>query len=202
MCWQCDNPEKTTDDYLAEVVVPCIDRNGWYVQSVLGGKRAAPFAYTVGLTELGLPERVVTGMPHYRSAPLLSGMAVHWLHCDVAPVHGEHVDTRDGGCLEVVDVPHPDAHLHVATALFGSDGVTAQQLVWVDGRGRWPWERGHRAGRGGQPVLGPRAHRRTGVCTLLDAAAAAVGEDATTDGPALCRGDLPFPVEVVPSAQR
>jgi hypothetical protein len=164
MCWSCENPEKTTDDYLAEVVVPIINRRGWCVQAVWGGKRRAPLAYTVGLTEHGLPELVVTGLAHYRSGPLLNGMAEHWLHTDEVPAHGEHVDTRDGACLEVVEVPHPAAHLFTATALFGPDAVQAQQLVWADARGRWPWDRGHRAGRGGQPVFGPRASIRLGTC--------------------------------------
>ena len=164
MCWMCDNPGKTDDDYLAEVVVPAIERCGWFVQAVLGGKRHAPFAYTVGLTAHGLPELVVTGMAHYRSGALLNGMAGHWLHADVLPVPGQHVDVRDGRCLEVVEVPHPDAHLFVATRLFGRDGVTAQQLVWADSRGRWPWQVGHRAGRGGQPVLGPRCAGPVGTC--------------------------------------
>lgn len=33
-------------------------------------------------------------------------------------------------------------------------GIDAQQLVYADDRGRWPWEVGF---RGTQPVLGPRA---------------------------------------------
>lgn len=183
-CWMCTNPGKTTDDFLAEVVVPQIECHGWFVQAVQGGKRAAPFAYTVGLTELGLPELVVTGLPHYRAGPLINGMAAHWAHADGAPAHGTHVDSRSGGCLEVVDLPHPDAHLFTATSLYGRDGVTAQQLVWADARGRWPWERGHRAGRGGQPVLGPRATERHGECLRVPAGLAEGGADDRPDGAA------------------
>lgn len=167
MCWQCDNPSKTTDDFLSEVVIPVIARNGWAVQAVQGGARSAPFAYTIGLTELGLPELVVTGLAAYRSAPVLNGMAAHWSHADAVPVHGEHIDTTYDTCLEVVDLPNPDAHLFAATALYGRAAVRAQQLVWADGRGRWPWDKAHRAGRGGQPVLGPRAEHRTGTCGRL-----------------------------------
>jgi hypothetical protein len=56
----------------------------------------------------------------------------------------------------VVALPHPEAHLLTAVELYGHE-VRALQLVRADDRGRWPWERGHRGGRGGQPVLGPRA---------------------------------------------
>jgi hypothetical protein len=34
--------------------------------------------------------------------------------------------------------------------------VRGLQMVWADDRDRWPWERGFRGRRGGQPVLGPR----------------------------------------------
>ena len=164
MCWSCDNPIKTFHDFVDEVVQPAIDRRGWFVQAVTGGRRA-PFAYTVGLTTPGLPELVLTGMTHSRSTQLVNGMAAHWLHAEPPPAHGEHVDTRWGHCLEVVDVPHPEAHLFTATAMYGEAAVAAQQLVWADDRGRWPWERGHRATRGGQPVLGPRSTAQRGRCT-------------------------------------
>jgi hypothetical protein len=35
--------------------------------------------------------------------------------------------------------------------------VRALQVVHADGRGHWPWDRGYRGVRGGQPVLGIRA---------------------------------------------
>jgi len=163
MCWNCDHPGTTTDDYLAQVVTPIIARSGWFIQAVYGDKRHAPFAYTVGLTEHGLPELLVTGMAHYRSGHLLNRMAEHWLRTGSVPVHGQHVDT-DEGCLEVVDLPRPDAHLVMAAALFGPEALRAQQLVWADSRRRWPWDRAFRSGRGGQPVLGPRAAALSGSC--------------------------------------
>ena len=57
MCWQCDHPHATTDDYLDELV-KIIKKNRWAVQYVEGEDR--PFAYTIGLHELGLPELLVT----------------------------------------------------------------------------------------------------------------------------------------------
>ena len=173
MCWQCDNPTKTTDEYVREVLLPAIECHGWAVQAVEGGRRSAPFAYTVGLTEAGLPELLVTGMAAYRAAALLNVAAAHWLHAEPLPVHGAHLDLEHV-CLELVDLPQPDAHLLMAVRLYGREAVTAQQLVRADDRGRWPWDRGHRAGRGGQPVLGPRAELRSGAC-LRSAAASGGG---------------------------
>ena len=50
-------------------------------------------------------------------------------------------------------------HLNVAAELCGPQ-LTALQLVYADDRGHWPWDRGFRGGRGGQPVLGARAGNR------------------------------------------
>jgi hypothetical protein len=58
--------------------------------------------------------------------------------------------------LEAVAVDEPEQRLLVAHCLY-RDRLRALQLVWADDAGRWPWDRGHRARRAGQPVLGPRA---------------------------------------------
>lgn len=76
----------------------------------------------------------------------------------MTPEPGELLEL-DGRLLEVVALPHPDAHLHTLVECFGPD-VSALQLVHCDDRGSWPWSRGYRSGRGGQPVLGPRAASR------------------------------------------
>lgn len=152
MCWDCDHPG---GDFVAEVVEPNIDRYGWHVQGVQGDKRYPPSAYTVGLTLHGLPELVVTGKRLGPAAQLLNelGRQMH----ETGPLqHGDAL-VQEGTALEVVALPHPAAHLFVAVETLGP--VEARQLVWADDRGRWPSETGHRAGRGGQPVLGPRAER-------------------------------------------
>ena len=146
MCWSCDNPD---GDYLRDLVIPTIRRSGWMVQVVTGRPR---LAYTVGLTERGLPELVVTGMASHRAGALLNSAATSdidtWLP-------GECMQYRDQ-LLEVVELPHPEAHLFTAAELYG-ESLRALQLVWADDRGHWPWCRSHRGSRGGQPVLGPRA---------------------------------------------
>lgn len=154
MCFRCDNPSSSREDYLSRVaeLKRC---HGWAVQGVEGDRFHPPWAYTVGLTDCGLPELVVTGMPIRKAARLLNIAAGHALHAPPLR-HGEHVELPDGIKAEIVRLPQPDAHLPVALALCGPQ-VRAHQLVWADGRGRWPWEVGFRGTRGGQPVLGPRA---------------------------------------------
>jgi hypothetical protein len=130
-------------------------RHGWAVQGVEAAGVRPPYAYTLGLTDCGLPELLVTGMPLGRAASLLNGVAEHAVHAE-PPVPGERIPLRGGPTIEIVELLNPDAHMDTAVALFG-DGFRALQLVWADGRGRWPWDTGFRSRRGGQPVLGPRA---------------------------------------------
>lgn len=156
MCWMCDHPEATFASYVDELVQPMIDRCGWAVQAVGGSRLHAPFSYTVGLTPRGLPELVITGRKPEEAAHLLNDVATY-VTTQQVPRPGETVSLCGEGHLEVVELPHPEAHLFVATGLYGEDVVQALQLVWADERGSWPWDVGHRGGRGGQPVLGPRS---------------------------------------------
>ncbi len=151
MCWACDNPEATWDDYLVGVRSR-IASYGFTVQAVEGDRLRCGFLYTVGLTERDEPELVVTGMSQRRGYELLVDLAHHVLHA-TAWRPGEIVPLVGGPVVQMVRVDVPDAHLIVAGSLYGP-ALRALQVVWRDDHGRWPWEVGHRAGRGGQPVLG------------------------------------------------
>lgn len=156
MCWMCSNPSMSQADFL-DKIGDTIRRCGWAVQYVTPTKLYPSLAYTVGLTPAGLPELVVTGLPYRRAGEVLNQWAAHLLQAD-PPEPGERRALRDGFTFEVVRLSDPSAHLFVAMAFYGDD-IGAQQLVWCDDRGRYPWEIGHRGGRGGQPVLGPRTVR-------------------------------------------
>ncbi|HXT91005.1 MAG TPA: DUF4262 domain-containing protein [Trebonia sp.] len=153
MCWQCDHPGATWQDYL-DHLRELLEEHCWIVQGVQRERRRPPYAYTVGLAAHGRPELVVTGMPYDRAVDLLNGVAGHVLHGD-PPGPGEVLPLRGGPVVEIVRVTEPSVHLAVAAALNGPQFV-ALQLVYADDRGRWPWESGFRGGRGGQPVLGAR----------------------------------------------
>ena len=154
MCWMCDHPGATRQDYL-DHLRSIIGRVGWVVQTVEGDRVRAPYAYTVGLTAHGKPELLVTGMAAYRAVKLLNEFAVHMVHGSV-PAHGEQVALIGGPLTEIVEVEQPSAHLGVAVEFYGSR-IRALQIVHADDRGNWPWDLGYRGGRGGQPVLGNRA---------------------------------------------
>lgn len=156
MCWQCDNPHGTIDEYL-DILRGIIADHGWAVQFVEDERR--PFAYTIGLHDLGLPELLVTGLRPQPSARLLNSIARQIVD-DGAPLHpAMHIDYQSEFLLEVVEVDHPDVHLKHAVALCGAN-IRAFQLVWTDDRRRWPWDRGWSHGRHRQPVLGIRTPLR------------------------------------------
>lgn len=156
MCWMCDHPEATGQDYL-DYIASMVARAGWAVQGVERDRYRPPYAYTVGLTAHDKPELVVTGMSLTRAAELLNEVASHVLHART-PAPGERIPMIGGPLVEFVEVDVPSAHLLVACEMYGPS-LRALQVVHADDRGRWPWESGYRGVKGGQPVLGARAAR-------------------------------------------
>lgn len=61
------------------------------VQYVSADRAHAPFAYTVGLSDAGLPELVVAGMSDLCSAELLNAVGFHYLHAEPVPEHGDRI---------------------------------------------------------------------------------------------------------------
>ncbi len=74
MCWQCDHPGATWQDYLAHLR-ELLARHCWVVQGVQRQRHRAPYAYTIGLASHDQPELVVTGLPYDQAADLLNGLA-------------------------------------------------------------------------------------------------------------------------------
>jgi hypothetical protein len=154
MCWECDNPNGTEEEYLDELR-ETIRLHRWAVQSVEDDR--LPYAYTIGLHDRGLPELLVTGLLPEPAARVLNGAAAAAV-TGRALTPGAHIAVGGGPLVEIVEVDHPDAHMYFALALGGPD-VRALQLVWADDRGRWPWASGWGNGRRRQPVLGIRSRR-------------------------------------------
>jgi len=152
MCWMCDHPEASAQDYL-DVLRTKMRKNGWAVQYVESDR--TPFAYTIGLHDWGLPELLVTGVSPPRASRLLNGVARDALR-GLSLTPGSQIKVHAGPLIEIVDVDQPDAHMGWAIESGGPD-VRARQLVWADGRGRWPWFATFCDGRRRQPVLGVRA---------------------------------------------
>ena len=143
MCWTCEHPDESFADYVDDVVVPVVEREGWALQWT------PRLAYTVGLTAWGRPEVAVTGKPPDAAHDLVSAAVAG----EELPVAGRRCDLVQGPALHVVQVARPRL-LRVAWQVYGPR-VRAVQLLWADSRGRWPWE------TRGQELLGaiglPRA---------------------------------------------
>ena len=154
MCWECDHPESSHQDFL-DHMQGLIDRVGWAVVGIEADRIHPAWAYTIGLTPRGRPELVVTGLPLLRATWLLNTVAPYVLETAV-PLPGEEVLVEGGLLMEVVGVTEPAAHLVAAVELYGLQ-LRALQLVYADDRGHWPWDAGFRGHHGGQPVLGVRA---------------------------------------------
>lgn len=152
MCWRCDNPDRPIEDYLEELWAIIRD-HGWAVQFVEDEKR--PFAYTIGLHDLGVPELLISGVSPGGATHVLNSVARRMIGDGMVLAPAMRIDCQDGPLIAVIEVEHPDVHLTFAIRLFGPQ-VRALQLVWADGRGRWPWDPGWRHGRLSQPVLGLR----------------------------------------------
>jgi hypothetical protein len=153
MCWQCDNPDGATDDYLDELR-EMISDHGWAVQYVEDDKR--PFAYTIGLHDRGLPELLIYALTPDVAVRVLNSIAHMMVDDGAVLVPSMHIDYEDRFLIEVVEIEHPDVHLKFAIRLCGPD-VRALQLVWADPHRRFPWEPGWSHGRRRQPVLGVRS---------------------------------------------
>ena len=160
MCWECDHPESSHQDYL-DHMQGLIDRFGWAVVGIEDDQVHPPWAYTLGLTPRGRPELVVTGLPLPHATWLLNTVASYMLD-DAVPLPGDEVLVEGGPLMEVVRVTEPTAHLVTAVELYGPE-IQALQLVYADDRGHWPWDAGFRGHHGGQPVLGVRAAPPIGV---------------------------------------
>lgn len=156
MCWLCDNPDATREDYL-RTLRGFMDEFGWAVQYVEARRPYSPTAYTIGLTLYDLPELVVTGLSPGTSSGYLNAIARYCVEkADVLP--GQIFSLIGERTFEAVAVREPAIHLPVAHELVESP-IRALQMVWHDDRGRLPWDRGFRSRRWAQPVLGDRSPR-------------------------------------------
>lgn len=158
MCWMCDKPDSEIVDYLKHLN-GVIREHGWAVQGVERHGDQPAWAYTIGLTERGQPELLVTGLPLSQARILLNNVASHMINpAGHGPSPGDRTQLANGRQLEIVAVSEPLEHLRFAVELYG-DSVQACQLVYSDLEGRWPWDRDHRGAPGGQPMLGTRVAR-------------------------------------------
>ena len=137
MCWLCDHPNADGDaeDDL-DGLRSAIRDHLWVVKCVEDERR--PYAYTLGLHELGLPELLATGVTTERALALMDYFAPEAIQ-NGAPAPGDRIAMAEDAMFEAVEVDQPDVIWNSGQMLFGPK-LRAVQLVWTDRRGRWPWD--------------------------------------------------------------
>jgi hypothetical protein len=134
------------DDYLNHLL-DHIAEAGVTVQHITGDDTHPSYTHTVGLTTIGHPELVVTGLEPEDAGPLLNTLG-HDIACHgVRPALGRY---RFPGFEDVPEVPEfwllplyrVRRRLWTAVDLYGGR-VDGWQLVWPDEEGRFPWDDGY-----------------------------------------------------------
>lgn len=130
-----------------------IDNQGWAVIGVFPTKPAdgAPFSYTVGLTDHGLPELAIYGLEPHAAGGVLNAVAQHAIDGGEL-AHGQRLDGLLAGELPLTVIAMNDTtELTSVRALYGAV-LAAQQIIWPDTDGRMPWENWNLGPR--QPLKG------------------------------------------------
>ncbi|MDO2394781.1 DUF4262 domain-containing protein [Mycobacterium avium subsp. hominissuis] len=133
-----------------------IAAHGWTVIAVFptADDPGPSFAYTVGLSERGLPELSVYGLPGRVAHSLLNEVARRMVASAVGLATGERVEGVLADDMALVAVAMSDAReLNLVREIYGSVAA-AVQVVWPDGAGVLPWEKGSRVTEDDQPVRG------------------------------------------------
>lgn len=121
--------------FINDVALPSVKEHGWHVHGhmVSATELGGNITYTVGLTEAGLPELAVTGLPHNTAAVILNDCARTHLGAEMRP--GVQYFSAGGSHLLVVDAPGIVGPL--ARVMYG-ESVRFRQLLWADNVGRFP----------------------------------------------------------------
>ncbi|WP_035719474.1 DUF4262 domain-containing protein [Gordonia shandongensis] len=150
------DPRCTGHDDLIDDAAAQIAAGRWAVTAVLGDAAHSPVAYTTGLTEHGLPELVVTGLPTRLAACVLSEAAETSVskYCRGTPYRSPHVSESLNRRVRFQLVTAIDTDVLRLTRLFYGDRFRADQMVWPDQNGLYPWQFGYSVPSHIQPLLG------------------------------------------------
>ena len=129
--------------------------HGWAVRNVLPGPTPddVAFSYTVGLTALGHPKVIVTGIPA-PSAHVLLNLVGDEVRRGKRFEHGTVTGEFIADDTLVVFISAEDTGRPTAVEeIYGR--VNTVQMIWLDSAGRLPWQDGYRNPPDAQPLLGP-----------------------------------------------
>jgi hypothetical protein len=132
-----------------------IAATGWTVTAVLPDHDGeAHVAYTVGLTGIGAPELVITGLRPELAHAILGDLAQRAL-AGQRWTHRQQLDDLLLGHPAVIIDGTPTGQIVPGTAyaMYGRNNVRLQQIVWPDPADRFPWGPGYQYPAHTQPLL-------------------------------------------------
>jgi hypothetical protein len=132
-------PNAEAMTYLREQAIPLIRDHGWMIAGHTRSELSpgGAITYTAGLTEAGIAELAMTGLPHEPSAVLLNFLARVHLESEFSA--GREVLMPNATTLRLVDAPGVIGP--IARSLYGAR-ARFLQVLWPDPQGRYPTDRG------------------------------------------------------------
>jgi hypothetical protein len=102
-----------------------------------------PFTYSVGLTERGMPEIVILGLPPKMAMGLINDTVHMWTEEGVSAFNVPVQGILKGMPVMYLEVePEKESWYFSATRRFYGDRVKPVQMIWPDEDGRFPWQEG------------------------------------------------------------
>lgn len=132
------------DQYAAQLRT-IIAEHGWAVQGVHATETAPPFSYTVGLTDAGLPELIIIGLPTNVAGIVLNRLAKESLTEELET--GRKYDLPNGDqtlpyLIGTVSSVNRREYLKVAASLYDRHRIKALQVIWPSKEGLFPEDDG------------------------------------------------------------
>lgn len=126
-----------------------IAESQWVVMNIFPTEQdpGTMFHYTVGLSQYGLPELEMTGLPPEVAGSILNGLGQQMLDSE-AYTHGQRLagHLSDGKfdlvLIEADNIHHDEYPTAMARLLYGED-IKVLQAVWPDDENRFPWDEGY-----------------------------------------------------------
>lgn len=122
-----------------EIIAGNIKEHGWHGQC--STRNGSPFNYSIGMTEKGLPELLVIGLPPEIGHAIIREAIDHMK--DHAPADGE-IDNEIANLPSVYrEVPADQAAKHYTCWVenYYRRPGRVMQIVWPDKAGKFPWEK-------------------------------------------------------------
>lgn len=148
---------------MEDIIDGFVKKGQWMVQGVLPNHEdnTPPFYYTIGLTSLGIKELVLTGgIPQAAAAQILNSAAKHLIEQGQSEFEiGTPIVDMTSLPMVPMEVQEQFVEDTLCQAYFYyGKTIQAQQLVWPDKEGLFPWDEKNafakgKAFDGAQPLL-------------------------------------------------